>query len=440
MSSLRRRLNRVVVVLLVGLFLQWFVADRTIVFVVESEMESRLRHDADTLLDTIELSATGQIQRDPRSPGSIYASAYSGHYFVIDVNGRRIHSASFGDAPPFDPPRIATESIDHVVGPHDQPLLVLTTRAEVSGQPIVLSLGEDLSPLNRDLAGFRLRFLALSLVVLAGAMALQGRELRWALRSLDSIRAAVLQVQKQGARMPANDTPTEIRPLVDEINRLLAFVERRLQQSRTAIGNLSHAVKTPLAAVFRLLDDPRLASTPDLKRAIQEQADAIHGRIDRELKRARLAGDAPTAATFAAHVELPLLVQLLGQIHRDKPLTIQWTASPGSLPFDRQDLVELVGNLADNACKWAQTRVQIEIRERDGFDIIVSDDGPGCSAEDLESLGIRGRRVDESVPGHGLGLAIARDVVEFAGGRLAFARSAALGGLEVTAHFPARRA
>lgn len=126
MSSLRRRLNRVVVVLLGGLFVQWFVADRTVVGVVESEMESRLRHDADTLLATIALSETGDIDRDPRSPGTIYESAYSGHYFVIDVGGRRIHSASFADAPPFDPPRVATESIDHVVGPHDQPLLVLT--------------------------------------------------------------------------------------------------------------------------------------------------------------------------------------------------------------------------------------------------------------------------------------------------------------------------
>ena len=262
--------------------------------------------------------------------------------------------------------------------------------------------------------------------------------MRWALRTLDSVRDAVLQLQKLGTRMPAQDVPTEILPLVDEINRLLAFVERRLQQSRTAIGNLSHAVKTPLAAVFRLLDDPRMAATPDLKHLIEEHADAIRVRVDRELKRARLAGDAPTAATFDPHAELPTLVRLLAQIH-DKPVTVQWTAPEGALPLDRQDLMELVGNLADNACKWADARVRIEIRDRDGIDIIVSDDGPGCSHEDLESLGIRGQRVDESVPGHGLGLAIARDIVEFAGGHLAFARSLALGGLEVTAHFPARR-
>ena len=436
-GSLRRRLNRVVAILLGGLILQWFVADRTIVYVVEREMESRLRHDADTLLATIELT-TGQF--DPHSPGAVYGNEYSGHYFVIDAGGRRIHSASFGDAPPFNPSRVANESLDHVTGPRAQPLLVLTTHAQVNGEPITLSLGEDLSPLNRDLFTFRLRFLALSLIVLAAAVALQRHELRWALHSLDAIRGAVLNVQKHGAPIAADDTPLEVRPLVDEVNRLLAFVERRLHQSRTAIGNLSHAVKTPLAALFRLLDDPRFVASPDLKRGIQQQADAIHGRLDRELKRARLAGDAPTAATFDPHADLPALIDVLGQIHRDKPVTIQWTAPKGALPFDRQDFIELVGNLADNACKWARSQVEIEIDDRDGFDIVVSDDGAGCSPADLESLGSRGHRVDESVPGHGLGLAIARDIVEFAGGGLTFARSQALGGLEVTAHFPSRHA
>ena len=171
MSSLRHRLNRVLLVLLGGLFLQWFVADRTIVDVVESEMESRLRHDADSLLASLELGADGQVHCDPRSPGTIYAHANSGHYYVIDVGGRRIQSASFGTTRPFDPQPMATDSIDHVVGPASQPLLVLTTRASVGGQPVVLALGEDLSPLRRDLAGFRLRFLLLSLVVLAGGLA-----------------------------------------------------------------------------------------------------------------------------------------------------------------------------------------------------------------------------------------------------------------------------
>jgi signal transduction histidine kinase len=439
MSSLQRRLDRVLLALLGGFLLQWFVADRAIVHLVESEMESRLRHDADSLLASLEIGDNGQIRCDSRSPGTIYARPYSGHYYVIDADGRRTSSASFGNADPFDPRVLATDSMAHLAGPAGQPLLVLSTQSRVNGQPVVLAVGEDLSPLRRDLAGFRLRFLALSLVGLAGAVVLQRRELRWALRTLDSIRGAVLQVQQHGTRVQPESVPTEIRPLVEEINRLLAFVERRLTQSRTAVGNLSHALKSPLAVVFRLLDDPRMAANPDLKQMIQEHADAIRVRIDRELKRARLAGDAPTAATFDPHSELPTLVHLLTRIHADKPVTIRWTAPQGSLPFDRQDLLELLGNLADNACKWAHAQVQIDFRDRDGIDIVVSDDGPGCSPEDLESLGVRGRRADDSVPGHGLGLAIARDIVESVGGHLAFARSKTMGGLEVTAHFPPRR-
>ena len=438
MSSLRRRLNRVVAVLLAGLVLQWFVADRTLVYVVETEMESRLRHDADTLLASIDVGAAGQIRHDPQSPGTIYSTSYSGHYYVIDVNGRRIHSPSFGATRPFDVPAVAAEVIDHVDGPHGQPLLVLTTRAHVNSQSVRLSLGEDLSPLRRDLARFRIRFLLLSLAVLAGAMALHARELRWASRTLETVREGIRRVHSHGTPISTQDAPVEIRPLVDEVNRLLAFVDRRLQQSRTAVGNLSHAVKTPLTALFRLLDDPTMTSAPDLKRSLQEQASAIHARIDRELKRARLAGETLTAAMFDSQVELPVLVRLLSQIHGERSLTVNWTAPRGPLPFDRQDVIELIGNLADNACQWATARVRIDIRERDGFDIIVSDDGPGCSTEFLESLGARGRRADESVPGYGLGLAIARDIVEHAGGHLAFARSEALGGLEVIAHLPPR--
>ena len=438
MSSLQRRLDRVMLALLGGLLLQWFVADRAIVHLVENEMESRLRHDADSLLASLRIGDRGQILCDPRTPGTIYARPYSGHYYVIDADGRRLSSASFGSAEPFDPRALTTDSIAHLAGPGGQPLLVLNTRTGVDGRPVVLALGEDLSPLRRDLTRFRLQFVALSLIVLAGAVVLQRRELRWALSTLDSVRDAVMHVRKHGTRVEPYRVPTEIRPLIEEINRLLAFVERRLNQSRTAVGNLSHALKSPLTAVFRLLDDPRMAASPDLKQTIQEQADVIRQRIERELTRARLAGNAPTAATFDPHAELPTLVRLLTRIHGDKSLTIDWTSPEGALPFDRQDLVELIGNLGDNACKWACTRVRIEIRERDGVDVVVSDDGPGCSPEDLDALGIRGRRADESVPGHGLGLAIARDIVECVGGRLVFARSETMGGLEVTAHFPAR--
>ena len=435
MTSLHKRLNRVLLVLLGGLVVQWFVADRMIVWVDESEMATHLQHDADSLFAALDPGNGRGPRLDPRLAGTIYQRPYSGHYFVMRVGGQQFHSASFADTPPFDPPSVGHDTLEHVEGPQGQPLLVLTTSVDVDGKTIALSVGEDLSPMRAQLLEFRLLFVALSIAVLAGALWVQRRELRWALKPLSDARDAMLQVPAGGKPVFAADAPEEIRPLVDEITMLLAFVERRLEKSRTAIGNLSHAVKTPLTAIFRLLDDPRMADHVDLGRQIQEQADAIRTRIDRELKRARLAGDQPAHGSFEPRAELPSLVKLLRQIHGDRPLVIEWTAPARSMPFDREDMLELIGNLADNACKWAARRVTIDIRDDEGVRVVVADDGPGCAPEALAVLGTRGERVDESVPGYGLGLSIARDIVELAGGTLSFGRSASLGGLEVTARF-----
>jgi signal transduction histidine kinase len=435
MTSLQKRLNRVVLVLLGGLIVQWFVADRMIVWVDESEMATHLQHDADSLFAALDPGTGNGPQLDPRLAGTVYQRLYSGHYFVMRVGGQTFHSGSFGDTPPFDLPSAGTDTLQHVDGPRGQPLLVLTTSVDVDGRSFALSVGEDLTPMRAQLLEFRLLFVTLSIAVLAGAAWVQRRELRWALKPLSDARDAMLQVPAGGKPVFAADAPEEIRPLVDEIGRLLAFVERRLEKSRTAIGNLSHAVKTPLTAIFRLLDDPRMADQADLRRQIQEQADAIRTRIDRELKRARLAGDQPTQGRFDPRAELPSLVKLLRQIHGNRHIDIDWTAPEHALPFDREDMLELIGNLADNACKWAAGHVTIDIRDEEGVRVVVADDGPGCSPEVLAVLGTRGERTDESVPGYGLGLSIARDLVELAGGTLSFGRSARLGGLEVIARF-----
>ena len=436
MTSLRRRLNRLVVVLLGGMALQWFLADRMIVHVTESEMATRLEHDLDSLLATLNVGHGGAVDFDARVAGTIYERPYSGHYFVLRVNGREFHSASFGDARPFAIPSPAQGSLDHLDGPRDQSLLALTTGFEVDGRSIALTVAEDLTPLQRELLAFRLLFIALSLAVMIAALVLQRRELRIALAPLEEVRDAVLKIQQGARSRVAVDVPDEIRPLAAEIDRLLGFVERRLLQSRTALGNLSHALKTPLTAVMRMLDDPRMAALPDLRSSIGEHADAIRARIERELARARLAGDQPSAAHFDPAAELPVLVRLLERIHEAKRLDIRWSAPAGTVPFDRQDLLELIGNLADNACKWAASRVRIDIGHDDGLRVVVADDGPGCPPETLAALATRGQRLDETVPGHGLGLAIARDIVRFAGGSLGLGRSASLGGLEVVATFP----
>ncbi|HJW12016.1 MAG TPA: ATP-binding protein [Albitalea sp.] len=436
MTSLRQRLRRVVIVLVVGLLSQWFIADWMIVHVDESEMATRLQHDADSLVSAIAVSAEGGVAVDFSRVGQIYTRQGSGHYFVLRSARAVLASPSFGDASPFAVPATASESVTRIDGPFGQPLLVLVRHLWLGDAVVDMAVGEDLSALQAQLLQFRLLFLAASAIILAASAAIQRREIRRALRSVEQARDAILRLPKGVEPVAAADAPEEIRPLLEEIDRLMGFVERRLHESRTAIGNLSHAVKTPLAGLLRLAEDPLLEAHPELRHALHEQIEAIRLRIERELTRARIAGDRRSGPGFDAHAELPALVQMLTRIHRDKPLDIRWQAPERVLPFDREDLLEVLGNLADNACKWAASQVRIAIEELDGLRIVVADDGPGCAPELLDSLGARGLRADETRPGHGIGLAIVRDIADAAGGSLQFRRSASLGGLEVEVRLP----
>lgn len=194
MTSLCRRLRRVLLILLGGMLIQWALADRMIVYAGEREMETRLQHDADPLFSTLTIGDDGALQFNGRSAGTIYLHPYSGHYFVLQFAGNRIASPSFGDAPEFEPRASADRSLRHAAGPRDQPLLALTEERVLKGQLVRLAVGEDQTELRGERLQFRLLFLALSLGVLAGAIALQDRELKCALRPLNGIRRSVLQL------------------------------------------------------------------------------------------------------------------------------------------------------------------------------------------------------------------------------------------------------
>ena len=140
---------------------------------------------------------------------------------------------------------------------------------------------------------------------------------------------------------------------------------------------------------------------------------------------------------FNPQVELQTLSKVLKTLYRDKSLTITISAPDTLLHYDRQDILELIGNLADNASKWAQERVNITINSHNGLEITIEDDGPGCSTEIIGELIARGLRASETKEGHGLGLAIVNDIVEFYSGKLRFDKSETLGGLRVIVYLSA---
>lgn len=246
---------------------------------------------------------------------------------------------------------------------------------------------------------------------------------------------------QQGQRSQLDQqVPLELEPLVAQINHLLSHTEDTLKRSRNALGNLGHALKTPLAVLVSLAGREELKQLPELRESLNGQLQQIEQRIARELGRARLAGEALPGAHFDCASELPELFSTLAMIHGNH-LQLDWQAAPGlRLPWDREDLLELLGNLLDNACKWADSQVQLHVsRAGEVYQLSIEDDGPSIEAAQREEVLSRGSRLDEQVAGHGLGLGIVRDIVDAWGGQLQLGDSE-LGGLRVSVTLPAKRA
>lgn len=440
MISLQHRLKRALAWTLFFIFFaHWLAADWVIRFVAENEIETRLEHDGDSLMATLRLDGEDRFIFDERRAGIIYEQAFSGHYYCLRSKAEtRLSPSAQGEVWEIPPVMSGQRLRYHAQGPRQQPVLVLTRGFSQEGRDFSVSTAEDLTEIGAEILEVRMSYLALTVVVLLGAIALQGADVRRAVRPIKAIRDELKLVARGDHTRLETEVPPEIEPLVDEINRLLELVERRLQQSRTAIGNLAHALKTPLAILYRATADPALADQPELSRRLGEQTVVMRDRIERELKRARLAGNHKSVVGFNPREELPALIEILEQCHPEKHLHFELDAPDQRLRYDRQDMLELIGNLADNACKWATATVRIEVDyENESLCITVADDGPGCPDTELDKLSQRGLRLDESIQGHGLGLAIVCDIVEFYGGHLRIQRDPRLGGLAVSAEFSA---
>ncbi len=314
--------------------------------------------------------------------------------------------------------------------PHDPASPVLLPSP--SSLSVVEGAGEGLG-----MGGFERqhRFKWLFPILAAGGIGLilviQGVVIRRTFRRLDHIRTELQQLEAGNIGKLSEAVPAEIYPIIKEFNRLLSLMQERLERSRNSLGNLAHALKGPLNLLVQYLDqEPDTTSNQQA----QLQAERIRQLTERELKRARMAGLGNTTQRFDPRVELPVLVDVLARIHHKSPRCITLDIAPEITRFgDREDMLELVGNLLDNACKWATEYVHCHIHiAANHIHLSVEDDGQGRSDEELQQMSQRGIRLDESVEGHGLGLSICKDIAKLYGGTLAFGHSVALGGLKVT--------
>ncbi len=445
MKSLERQLQTslaiVLLLILLGLVVVANLSTRSL---LEEFVTSRLELDAERLLDTLDTaSETPKVRRGRINP--IYSAVNSGHYYAIKLNGIANKQSQILFSPSLQGSKLiipadvelqhnAPTVVHDAIGPEGQHLIIWTKAYNKGGQGVIISIAEDMSLLMKNRQHFSLIFIGIGIAGFFLILALQRFVIRRLFKHLDKSRQEIQQIESGERQQLSEDVPTEIYPLVKEFNHSLSLMQQRMERSRHSLGNLAHALKTPLSLLMQQLD-----SEDDITQA-KRQAERIRQLTDRELKRARLAGLGNTTQRFDPREELPTLIDVLKQAHQKSGLDVSLTIADSIKIFgDREDMLELLGNLMDNAYKWAKAKVHIKIQSnshQENINIVIEDDGAGKDSQQLEQLAQRGVRLDESVEGHGLGLAICKDIVKLYAGSIDFGQSKEWGGFKVSVNLP----
>ncbi len=442
MKSLERQLHFwLALSLIILMAIVWMTGNLAIRHLTENFAASRLEHDGESLIAALDFSRGSDARLRWRRLNQVYNQPYSGHYYIIRIENEAppLYSRSLWDSALEIPALAIGESRRlHLDGPLDQKLLVWVKGFQKQGVGFTLAIAEDLTAISEQQNHFQKYFAILALAGLAGLLAVQRLVVRRAVQKLGAVREEIKRLADGETGNLSEDVPLEILPLVQEFNHLLLLLSRRVSRSRNALGNLAHALKGPLSFLVQYFDDQPSISNSKQDIQARNQLERIEKLMERELKRARLVGKGISGQRFDSQQELPDLIGLLQQIHARRNLSIEYSVENSVPQFgDREDMLELIGNLLDNACKWAASAVSCTVSNREEiYRIIIEDDGEGLSTSKLEDLVKRGVRLDESTEGHGLGLAIVKDIADLYDGNIEFSRSEDLGGLKVTVSFP----
>ncbi len=410
-------------------------------------------------IETIEDLYSGTtVEQGPKGPEVVAPAltdqaalrVYSGHYWEIAEpapGGMQplVASRSLWDSELKPPDDGAARFKAGVVfsyntdGPAGQRLRASARTVTLPGwpRPVIFIAADDRGPLDKDAGRFAEVTVVALLVLGAGLIAGVVLQVRVGLQPLFRLRRQVADVRKGKAERLDADYPVELMPLASELNALLAHNQQVVERQRTHVGNLAHALKTPLSV---MLSETELRPRDPLAEVVARQAQIMREQVDHHLRRARAAARAQGSGerTPVAPV-LDELARTLERIFGERGVTIDWDAEE-ELGFvgERQDFMELAGNVMDNACKWCRRRVRataVPDAAPGMFRLTVEDDGPGLPPERRAEVLRRGARLDESAPGSGLGLSIVEEPAKAYGGSVTLGASS-LGGLKVELILP----
>lgn len=333
------------------------------------------------------------------------------------------------------PSGVAGAREGYVVGPENQRLRLVERIIDL-GQDgrYLISIGGASAEIEKDIADFNFALLVTFLLLGFGLLVATGLQVGFGLRPLSRIRAQLIEMRLGGRARLEGAFPREIAPLASELNALIESNRRIVDRARTHVGNLAHGLKTPLSVIANEATAGGALSPEKLK----EQAELMKRQIDHHLERARLsAGVAFAGETCELKPAIEALARTMAKIYRDRDIQMSVSLVDGMrFRGEKQDLDEMVGNLVDNACKWAASRVMVTgepvagaaASGRPAVRVRVDDDGPGLTETQRAEARARGKRLDETKPGSGLGLAIVGELSTMYGGSLELSRSPA-GGL-----------
>jgi signal transduction histidine kinase len=330
----------------------------------------------------------------------------------------------------------------YVKGPDDKLLRMVERTIDTGDQGIYLvQVAATTAPMETEVANFELALVVTFTLLAAALVGSAALQMRYGLEPLRRLQEGVADIRRgQGERI-GGEFPQDIAPLAAEVNLLLDANREVVERARTQVGNLAHALKTPLSVIMNEAD----ADESSLSSKVSEQAIIMRDQVTYYLDRARAAVRVGAIGNMAEVAPVTAgLVRTFEKIYRDRGITFS-AAVPDDIRFrgERQDLEEMIGNLVDNAGKWARHNVMISIvplattdqRGQKLFRVVIDDDGVGLAPELREAAMRRGRRLDETRPGSGLGLSIVVDLAALYGGALRLDASPA-GGLRAELDLP----
>jgi signal transduction histidine kinase len=339
----------------------------------------------------------------------------------------------------------------YALGPEEQRLRIAERTVDLGEEGrFLVSVAGAGSEIDEELHAFD-RAILVTFAILAAVLLLTTLfQVRFGLAPLKRISESLAAIRSGAAERLAGTFPDEIAPLARETNALIEANREIVERARTHVGNLAHALKTPLSVI---VNEASGRTGDPLAEKVREQADIMRDQVTRHLERARLAARYATVGSLTDVAPVvTALARTMEKIHHDRGITIE-VDIPADARFrgERQDLEEMVGNLVDNACKWAKARVGIAILPPDENDaapaaassvedermlrIVVEDDGAGLNEQQRGEVGNRGRRLDETKPGSGLGLSIVMELTRLYGGELKLGTSP-MGGLRAELVLP----